>query len=564
MNKKVIVVGGVAGGASAAARLRRIDESAQITVYEKGPDASYSNCSLPFLLSGIVSDASELVMTTPETFRTRYNLDIRTDHEVLKIDRAAKTVLVKNISSGEEFSDTYDELILSPGAAPLLPRFEGLDEANVFTVKNVADISRLNSYIQDNGIKELIVVGGGFIGLEIAENLCLSGIRVTLVEALNQVMVSFDYDMAQILHKALFDHGIHVILGDALKKLLSDGVILNSGKIVKAPGIVMALGVRPETGLAENAGLATGETGAILVNEAYQTNDPSIYAVGDAIEVRNFISGKAMRLTQAGPAQKEARKAANSIYGFEDTVKAFIGSSVIRIFDWTAASTGLNEKSAAAAEIDYDFVYLIPSDRVGLMPGAEPVHFKLIYEKSTGRILGAQAVSKGVAEKRVDVIAALISMGGTLDDLKNLELCYAPIYGTAKDVVNYAALVALNIKNGVYRQVPVTAVRSLVESGAFLIDVREECEYLEGHVVNAVNIPLSQIRQRSGEVPKDVPVYLYCRTGQRSYNALLALQNVGFENLYNISGSFLGISYFEFFNDVTTNRDRIVTAYNFN
>lgn len=564
MSKKIIVVGGVAGGASAAARLRRLDENAQITVYERGADASYSNCSLPFLLSGIVPSASALVMMTPSAFRKKYALDVRTRHEVLEIDRAGKRVQVKDLQSGETFWDSYDQLILSPGASPLVPSMEGADKANLFTIKDVTDISRLDTFLKEHKVEEFIVVGGGFIGLEVAENLCLAGIKVTLVEAADQVMAPLDYDMAQILHKTLHDHGVTLILKDAVKRLLPDGVELASGKVIHAPGVVLALGVRPETALAKQGGLTLGETGGILVNEHYQTSDPSIYAVGDAIQVTNLLTGKAMRLTQAGPAQREARTAASHICGVPDGTKPFIGSAVIKVFEWTAACTGLNEKTATAAGMDYDCVYVIPTDRVGLMPNAVPLHFKLLFEKSTGKVLGAQGVSLGAADKRVDVVATLISMGGTLEDLQNVELCYAPMYGTAKDVVNFAALVALNVKSGAVRQVPMTQVRALVEQSAVIVDVREPQEYAGGHIKGAINIPLGKVRERCEEIPKDVPVYLHCRTSQRSYNAIMALQGMGYENLHNISGSFLGLSYYEFFNDLTSGREKIVTGYNFN
>lgn len=564
MSRKVIVVGGVAGGASAAARLRRLEEDARITVYERGEHVSFSNCSLPFLLSGIVPKAENLLMVTPEMFKRQYNLGVRTRCEVIEIDRAGKRVLAKDLDTGDEYWDSYDQLILSPGAAPLLPPIEGLETANVFTVRDVKDIARLDNFVRANRVKELAVVGGGFIGLEVAENLCEAGVKVTLVEAMNQVMGPLDYDMAQTLHKALYDHGVELILGDGVKRLMPDGLETSSGRKITVPGVVMALGVRPEVALARQCGLELGETGSILVDEFCRTSDPDIYAVGDAVEVRNLLTGKAMRLTQAGPAQKEARAAADNISGGSEKIRPFLGSSVIKLFDWTAACTGLNEKMAKAAGIPYDFVYVLPGDRVGLMPGAQPVQFKLLYAPDTGKVLGAQAVSRGVADKRIDVIATLISMGGTLEDLKNLELCYAPMYGTAKDVVNYAALVALNVKNGVFRQVPVTAVRELVEQKAFIVDVREEPEYQAGHIVGAVNIPLSRLRERAGEIPKDRPVYLHCRTSQRSYNAIMALQGMGWNNLYNISGSFLGLSFYEFFNDQITGREKILTAYNFN
>lgn len=564
MSKRILVVGGVAGGASAAARARRLDESAEIIIFEKGPHVSFSNCALPFHLSGIVEDVDSLVLMDPETFKSQYNIEVRVENEVIKINREQKTILVKDLTTGEEYEEHYDKLVLSPGASPIRPAsIEGVNNENVFTVRNVVDIDNLNTYIKKNNIKEIAVVGGGFIGLEVVENLRLAGLKVSLVEALDQVMAPFDYDMVQILHKELMDQGVDLILSDGVKKIGKDHIKLQSGRQVKAEAVVLAIGVRPETKLAEEAGLELGETGGIRVDHNFRTSDKDIYAVGDAIEVYNRLTHKPTRLALAGPAQRQARSAADHIYNMPVRNNGVIGSSVIQVFDMNAASTGLNEKQAKAAGINYDFVYIIPQDKVGLMPNSNPLHFKLLFEVPTGKILGAQAIGRGNVDKRIDVIATIIMMDGTLEDLKELELCYAPIFGTARDVVNHAAMVGLNLLNGVFRQVPVSKVRELVETDAFIIDVREREEYEAGHLINAVNIPLSEIRQRVDEIPKDRPVYLHCRSSQRSYNAIMALQHMGFDNLYNISGSFLGISYYEYFNDQVTGRDKILTEYNF-
>ena len=564
MSKRILVVGGVAGGASAAARARRLDESAEIIVFEKGPHVSFSNCALPFHLSGIVEDVDSLVLMDPETFKSQYNIDVRVNNEVVKINRDKKTILVKDLNTGEEYEEAYDKLVLSPGASPIRPAsIEGINNENVFTVRNVVDIDNINTYIKGNNIKDVAVIGGGFIGLEVAENLRLAGLNVALVEALDQVMAPFDYDMVQILHKELMDQGVDLILSDAVKKIGEDHVELQSGRQVKAEAVVMAIGVRPETQLAREAGLEIGETGGIKVDHNYRTSDEDIYAVGDAIEVYNRLTHKPSRLALAGPAQRQARSAADHIYNMTVRNNGVIGSSVVQVFDMNAACTGLNEKVCKANGISYDFVYIIPQDMVGLMPNSNPLHFKLIFEVPTGKILGAQAIGRGNVDKRIDVIATLIMMNGTLEDLKELELCYAPTFGTARDVVNHAALVGLNILNGVFKQVPVTKVRELVENDAYIIDVREKDEYEAGHIINAVNIPLSELRQRVDEIPKDRPVYLHCRSSQRSYNAIMALQHMGFDNLYNISGSFLGLSYYEYFNDQVTGRKKIVTEYNF-
>ncbi len=566
MSKRILIVGGVAGGASAAARVRRLDEFAEIIMFEKGPHVSFSNCCLPNHLSGMVENSDDLVLMSPEQFKSQYNIEARVNSEVLKINRDNKTITVKNLETGEEYEEGYDKLVLSPGANPIVPRIEGHDKDHVFTVRNVVDIDKLNRYVGNGKIKDIAVIGGGFIGVEVAENLQLAnkGYNVTLVEAADQIMAPFDYDMVQILHKEMIDKGIDLIVGDGIAKIEDGHIELASGKRLLAQTVVMAIGVRPETTLAREAGLEIGETGAIKVDHNYLTNDKDIYAVGDAIEVYSKLTHKKTRLALAGPAQRQARAAADHMYGIPHRNTGVIGSSCIKIFDMNAASTGLTEKAAKSAGIQYDFVYIIPGDIVGLMPGNSPFHLKLIYEVPTGKILGAQAIGKGNASKRIDVIAAMIMMGGTLEDLKELELCYAPAFSTAKDPVNHAALVALNILNGVFKQVPVYKVRELVENNAFIIDVREKDEYEAGHLNNAINIPLSEIRQRTSEIPKDVPVYLHCRSSQRSYNAIMALQHMGYDNLYNISGSYLGISYHEYFNDQVTERNKILTQYNFN
>ena len=565
MGKRILIVGGVAGGASVAARARRLDESAEIIMFEKGPDVSFSNCCLPNHLSGMIENSEDLILMNPTKFKKQYNIEARVNSEVTKIHRDEKTIQVKDLKTGEEYKEGYDILVLSPGAKPIVPPIEGADLPHVFTIRNVVDIDQFNRYVQSGRVKDIAVIGGGFIGVEVAENLKLSnaGFHVTLVEALDQIMAPFDYDMAQILHKEMMDNGVNLILGDGIAKVKENHIELASGKKISAQAVVMAIGVRPETTLAKKAGLAIGETGGILVDHNYRTSDKNIYAVGDAIEVYNKLTHSKSRLALAGPAQRQARAAADHIYGIPHRNTGVIGSSCVKIFDKNAASTGLNEKTAKKAGIQYDFVYIIPGDKVGLMPENSPLHLKLLYEVPTGKIIGAQAIGKGDAAKRMDVIATMIMMGGTLEDLKELELCYAPAFNTAKDPVNHAALVALNILNGVYKQVPVYRVRELVENNAFIVDVREREEYEAGHLINAINIPLSELRQRVNEIPKDVPVYLHCRSSQRSYNALLALQHMGYENVYNISGSYLGICYYEYFNDQMNDREKIVTEYNF-
>ncbi|MED4701220.1 FAD-dependent oxidoreductase [Lysinibacillus capsici] len=563
MRKKILVVGGVAGGASTAARIRRLDEKAEIIIFEKGPNVSFSNCSLPFHLSGVVEDSNKLILMTPQGFQTKYNIEARVQQEVVSINREQKTITIKDLKTDRNYEESYDTLVLSPGASPIVPDLEGIHSKHVFTIRNVVDINRLNQYLQTDHVQDIAVIGGGFIGVEVAENLKLAGYNVSLVEFGQQIMAPFDYDMAQILHKEMVDKGVQVIVNDGLAKVSPSYVILNSGKQLNAQAVVLAIGVRPEIHLAKEAGLTIGELGGIQVDANYVTSDPSIYAVGDAIEVFHQLTHKKTRLALAGPAQRQARAAANHMYNIPHHNKGVIGSSSVQIFDLACASTGLNEKTALANGFQAKSVYLIAPDKVGLMPNSNPLHFKLVYETPTGKILGAQAIGKGNADKRIDVIATLITMGGTLEDLKELELSYSPMFSTARDIVNLAALVAQNLLHGHFKQVKVDEVRELIENQAFFLDVREKNEFECGHLINAHNIPLSELRERMDEIPKDQAVYVHCRSGQRSYNAVMALQNSGFSNVFNVSGSFLGICLYEYFTDITTNRDKIVTAYNF-
>lgn len=565
MKRKILVIGGVAGGASAAARLRRLSEEDEIIMFEKGPHVSFSNCSLPYHLSGLIDEADKLVLMSPEKFLVQYNIQARVNNEVISINKEEKNVTVKNLLTGETYEESYDKLVLSPGARPIVPNIPGSQEVNIFTIRNVVDIDKLNKYIRSIDAKDIAVIGGGFIGVEAAENLREAGYNVALIEGTDQILRPFDYDMVQIFHKEIYDRGVNLIVEDKVEKFEKDTVVLASGKRIEAKVVVMAIGVAPETTLAKEAALDIGETGAIKVDQNYRTNDENIYAVGDAVEIYNALTHSAAKLSLAGPALKQARSVADHINGKKGLNKGYIGSSAIKVFDYNGAATGLNEAliNVLNMKIKYDVVRVILSDKVGIMPTSAPMHLKLLYEVPTGKILGAQAIGKGDVTKRIDVIATAIKFGGTVEDLKDLELCYAPPFSTAKDVVNYAGYVGSNLLNGDFKQVNVDLVRGLVENNAYIVDVRERGEYANGHIKNAVNIPLSEIRQRINEIPKDKPVYLHCRTGQRSYNATLALQNLGFSNVYNITGSFLALSFYEYFNDKTKDRESIVTQYNF-
>ena len=563
--KKVLIIGGVAGGASTAARLRRHSEEDRIIMFEKGPHVSFSNCGLPYHLSGMISEAEKLVLMSPQKFLAQYNIEARVNNEVIEIDRENKEVVVKDTVTKKTYRESYDKLVLSMGAKPIVPKFEGLDSVNVFTIRNVVDINRLNLFVKERKDKKITVIGGGFIGIEAAENLREAGYEVTLIEAADQILKIFDYDMVQRLQKEMYDKGVELIVGDKVEKFKKNCVVLESGKVIISEVVVLAIGVAPDTELAVKAGIELGKTGAVKTDNNYMTNDRDIYAVGDMIEVYSPLFNDYFKLSLAGPAQKQARAVADHINGRVVDNRGYIGSSVIKVFDFNGASTGLTESliKARGMSLNYETIEIIPSDKVGLMPNANPMYFKLIFEVPTGRVLGAQAIGKGNVDKRIDVIASVIKFGGTIEDLKDLELCYAPPFGTAKDVVNFGGYVASNVLERRFKQEHFSKVRELLEAGECIIDIREKGEYAEGHLKGVPNIPLSELRERVNEIPKDRTVYLQCRSGQRSYNACLLLQNLGYTNVVNVTGGILGISMYEYFNDKTQNREPIVTKYFF-
>ena len=563
--KKILIIGGVAGGASTAARLRRHSEEDRIIMFEKGPHVSFSNCGLPYHLSGMISEAEKLVLMSPEKFLAQYNIEARVNNEVIEIDRENKEVVVKDTVTKKTYRESYDKLVLSMGAKPIVPKFEGLDSVNVFTIRNVVDINRLNLFVKERKDKKITVIGGGFIGIEAAENLREAGYEVTLIEAADQILKIFDYDMVQRLQKEMYDKGVELIVGDKVERFKKNCVVLESGKVIISEVVVLAIGVAPDTELAVKAGIELGKTGAVKTDNNYMTNDRDIYAVGDMIEVYSPLFNDYFKLSLAGPAQKQARAVADHINGRVVDNRGYIGSSVIKVFDFNGASTGLTESliKARGMSINYETIEIIPSDKVGLMPNANPMYFKMIFEVPTGRVLGAQAIGKGNVDKRIDVIASVIKFGGTIEDLKDLELCYAPPFGTAKDVVNFGGYVASNVLERRFKQEHFSKVRELLEAGECIIDIREKGEYAEGHLKGVPNIPLSELRERVNEIPKDRTVYLQCRSGQRSYNACLLLQNLGYTNVVNVTGGILGISMYEYFNDKTKNREPILTKYFF-
>lgn len=565
MPKRFVVVGGVAGGASVAARIRRLDENAEVQIYDKGKDISFSNCCLPNYFSGEVDSIDSLVFYDPESFKKTYNLEAKTESEVIGIDALNHQIQVKDLVTGQVYEDSYDYLILSPGAKAIKPKsIVGIEGDHVFTLKNVSDVRYLDAHLKNSSVQDIVVIGGGFIGVEIAECLRQAGKSISLVEASEQIMAPFDDDMVQMLHKELYDHQVSLYLEDGVVEITETEVILASGRHLPAQAVVLAIGVMPDVEFAVSSGIKLGETGAIEVDHQYRTNLPDVYAIGDAVEVTHRQTGKKTRLPLAGPAQKQARDVADALFGMPIRNRGVIGSSCIRVFGLNGASTGLNEKECQKNGLDYRVALVIPNDRVGLMPEANPMHLKVIYQYPTGKILGAQAISKGNPIKNIDVIATVISMGGYLEDLKELELCYAPAFSTAKDALNFAGIVGLNYLNGVYEQVPVSSVRQLVEEKAYILDVRGAQAFENAHIKGAVNIPLDEIRQRYQELPKDRPVYIHCRTSWNSYYAIQALRGLGFTNIINIQGSFLALSYYEYFKDMTTDRESILTDYNFN
>lgn len=564
MSKKIVVIGGVAGGASVAARARRLDESAQITIFEKGPNVSFSNCALPYHLSGTIENADSLVLMDPKQFKGQYNIDAIVNHEVTQINAAQQTVTVKDVLTGDVEDVPYDDLFLSPGADPILPKsIEGIQGDNVFTIRNVDDIRAIKGFLDDHQVKNVSVIGAGFIGIETAENLIEGGYHVNLVEGMDHILGTIDDDMAQIIQKTMIDHGVDLVTGDTLTKITANDITLASGKTLPSEVVIMSVGVVPCTGLAKQTGIELGETGAIKVNQHFQTNLPHIYAVGDAIELVNRQTRQATKLNLAFPAQLEARQAVDHAYGRQIRNRGIIGSQCIPVFEMNVASTGLTEKMCQDQHIAYQTAMVIPKDKVALIPNAKPLYFKLIFADPSGELLGAQAVGESGVDKQVDVIATMIANHNYVEDLEGLELCYQPTFSTAKNAVNMAGLVGTNLLNGEFKQITVDQVRPLAEQGACIIDVRERAEYQAGHIKNAVNIPMSEFRDRLTEIPTDQPVYIHCLSGQRSYNVVRALVNLGYTNVYNVAGSFLGICEYEYYRDQVDHRDPIVTAYRF-
>lgn len=533
---KIVIVGGVAAGASAAARLRRLNEDAEIIVLDKGPFVSFSNCGLPYRISGTIASTESLVLMTPEKLKAQYNLDVRINSEVVEVINDKNCVRVKNPE--EEYLLEYDKLVLTPGAAAIIPNFKGLELMPHFTLKTVPDTARVMQHLIELEPRHMTVIGGGFIGVEAAENLREAGYEVTLIEGNDQILMPLDREMSYFADEELISHGVELIKNKLVTEFTETSVILNDGSEIKTDGVILSIGVKPDTQFIKSSSIKLDERGYIETNSNYQTNDRNVYAGGDAIKIVNQLANQAMPLALAGPANKQGRLIADHISGKEVRNKGYIGSSIIKVFDLTLANTGLNEKQLLTLGIDYNYVYAAPVDRVSIMPNAKPVMFKLLFDPKSGKVLGGQAISRGVADKRIDVLATAIKAGMDVYDLADLELTYAPSFGTGKDVINKVGYIATNLLEGEFKQVKYTDLYDLVRTNAQLIDVRSASEYETKHIAGAVNIPMNEIRGRLSELNRDVPVYVQCQTGQRSYNVAMMLKAAGFD-VYNVAGSFL-------------------------
>ena len=539
---KIVIVGGVAGGATTAARLRRLDEQAEIVVFERSGFISYANCGLPYYIGDVITDSDQLTLQTPESFHSRFRVSMKVHHEVTALYPEKHMVSVKNLETGEEFQETYDKLILSPGAKPTQPKLPGTNIDKLFTLRTVEDTLRIKDYIQKNQPKSAILAGGGFIGLELAENLRELGMDITIVQRPKQLMNPFDSDMAAFIHNEMRKHGVKLALGHTVEgfRETQDGVqvLLKDEAPLQADMVVLAIGVTPDTKLAKEAGLELGIKGSILVNEHMQTSAPDIYAVGDAVQVKHYVTGQAALISLAGPANKQGRIAADHICGKNSTYPGSQGSSVIKVFDMTAAVTGVNETNARKAGLDVDKVILSPMSHAGYYPGGKVMTMKVVFEKETYRILGAQIVGYEGVDKRIDVLATAIHAGMKAQDLAKLDLAYAPPYSSAKDPVNLAGFMIENISDGTLKQFHIEDVKNLPHDGSItLLDTRTPGEYQRGHVDGFVNIPVDNLREHLDEIPKEKPVYVMCQSGLRSYIATRILEGNGY-TAYNFSGGF--------------------------
>ena len=539
---KVLIVGGVAGGATAAARIRRLDETAEITVFERSGYISYANCGLPYYIGDVIMDSEELTLQTPQSFYSRFRINMKVHHEVTAIHPDRKTISVKNLETGEEFEESYDKLILSPGAKPTQPQIPGVGMEKVFTLRTVEDTFRIKEYINKHQPRSAVLAGGGFIGLELAENLKELGMDVTIVQRPKQLMNPFDADMASFIHSEMRKHGVKLAMGYTVEGFEDkDGgidILLKDEMPLHADMVVLAIGVTPDSHLAKEAGLELGIKGSIVVNDRMETSVPDIYAAGDAVQVKHYVTGQNALISLAGPANKQGRIIADNICGGDSRYPGSQGSSVIKVFDMTAATTGMNETNARKAGLDVDTVILSPMSHAGYYPGGKVMTMKVVFEKETYRLLGAQIVGYEGVDKRIDVLATAIHAGMKATELKDLDLAYAPPYSSAKDPVNMAGFMIDNISKGILKQWHLEDVDLLPRDGSVtLLDVRTVREYGNGHIEGFKNIPVDELRERLDEIEKDKPVYVICQSGLRSYIGTRILEGNGYK-AYNFSGGF--------------------------
>lgn len=539
---KVVIIGGVAGGATAAARIRRLDEKAEIIVFEKSGYVSYANCGLPYYIGGVIQNKEELTLQTPESFWKRFQITMKVRHEVTGIFPERKTVAVKNLDTGESFEEVYDKLLISTGAKPVWPKLPGTDLDNLFTLRTVEDTLKIREFVEKKQPKSAVLAGGGYIGLELAENLRELGLDVTIVQRPKQLMNPLDGDMAAFVHAKMRSRGVKLMLGHTVegfeKGEKGTRVLLKDEQPLEADMVILAIGVAPDSHLAKEAGLELGIKGSIVVNDRMETSAPDIFAAGDAVEVKHYITGEKALISLAGPANKQGRIAADNICGGDSRYPGSLGSSVIKVFDMTAASTGINERTAKQAGIDYDKVYLSPASHASYYPGGKVMTMKVIFEKKTYKLLGAQIIGYDGVDKRIDVLATAMYAGITALQLKELDLSYAPPYSSAKDPVNMAGFMIENIAEGRLKQFFTEEVENLPRDGSvILLDARTPGEYARGHIEGFINIPVDELRDRLSELDKKKKVYIICQSGLRSYIAYRILAQEGFD-CRNFSGGF--------------------------
>ena len=560
--KRVVIVGGVAGGASAAARLRRLNEDLEIIIFEKGSYVSFANCGLPYHIGEVIQNRESLLLQTPESLKARFNIDVRVNSEVIEVNSSEKKIKVK-MDDGREMDEKFDFLILAPGAKPLVPNIKGIENSKILTLRNMNDMDKIKEKLGSKNIKRAVVVGGGYVGVETAENISHLGITTTLIEAAPNILAPFDGEMVNILEYEIVNNGINLMTGEKViefrEKNRGIEIILESNKVVETDIVILAIGVIPDTKFLSNSGVLLGEKGHILVNDKLETNIPGIYAVGDAILVKNYITNESSAIPLAGPANRQGRIVAGNIENRNEKYKGSLGTAIIKVFGLTGASTGLNERAVKRLNISYERIYLHPNDHASYYPGATPISIKLIYEKGSGKILGAQVIGIKGVDKFIDVIATTIKFGGKLEDLAELELAYAPPFSSAKSPINMAGFVGLNLEEGLVEQIVMEDLKNYDKNKQIILDVREEVEVATGKIDNSINIPLSELRKRFIELPKDKEILIYCAVGLRGYIASRFLLQNGYR-VKNIAGGIKSKIKDIHFIDKSNNQNKIESA----